>query len=367
MIAELQVEEEHLPVWYSSEYPCNIPLPINGLKELEGEVIAWGKSDKQRVPLVSVDREETTFQFNWEDWKVYILGEKYREVRKPFYARIPLHYHSVPGYIRTIGAKLMLSRRTPTLPKYDFPGFPIEQGFEVLQHLYESRCRNHVPTSKDSTRVILTHDIDTEDGFKWVKETAKLEMTYGFQSIFNVVGQGYRIDYEILDWLAENGFEIGLHGYNHDNKLIFLTESEIRRRIERCGPLLKRYGIKSFRSPSFLRNERLFNVLRDYFEYDYSVLDTDIICPGGNGGCLWTKKFTLRGLTHIPTTVPFEAPLYFHVRPENLIEFWKPKIEWLHACNGNVVVLTHPDPHYSGNKKMLNIYEDLLRLLNTKI
>jgi len=122
--------------------------------------------------------------------------------------------------------------------------------------------------------------------------------------------------------------------------------------------------MKSFRSPSWFRNEKLFRVAKDYFEYDYSYLDTDIICPGGNGGCLWTKPFSLLdGLTHIPTTIPFEAPLWFGYVPEQLLRFWMPKVKWLKSCGGNIVVNTHPDPHYSGNDRMLNVYKQLLVLL----
>jgi len=193
-----------------------------------------------------------------------------------------------------------------------------------------------------------------------------LEMEYGFRSLWNVVGCS-KIDYEVLDWLMENGFEIGLHGYNHDNRLIFLAEEEIRNRLDRCVELLNRYHMRSFRSPSWFRNEKLFKVLKDYFEFDYSYLDTDIICPGGNGGCLWTRSFSLlSGLIHIPTTIPFETPLWFRYAPEQLLEFWMPKIKWLMSCGGNIVVNTHPDPHYSGNDRMLTVYEELLSFLKNR-
>jgi len=368
LIARLEIEPQYLPDWFIEGYPAHIPLPPKRFEELEGKVVAWGVCEREKIPLLSVESGVIFSQYNWGEWKDYILGEKYRDITRPFYTRLPFHYHIVPGPLRNISARVLLAKRAPSAyPRDDFPGFPIEQGFELLNHVYERISGTHGLETHRSSQIILIHDIDTEEGFRWVKRIANLEIEYGFRSLWNVVGHKYKINYEILDWLVENGFEIGLHGYDHDNRLIFLPESKIRYRLDQCDRLLRRYQIKAFRSPSWFRNEMLFNVLKDYFLYDYSCLDTDIVCPGGNGGCLWTKTFSLSGLTHVPTTLPFEIPLFFHYVPEQLLEFWKPKIEWLKSCHGNIVVNTHPDPHYSGNVRMLKIYGELLSLLENLI
>ena len=288
MIAKIKVEPSYRPAWFLEDQPAHIPLPTKRFHELPGEVIAWGIWEGKSVPLLSVESGKLFSQYDWSEWKNYILGEKYRDIIRPFYTRLPTHYHIVPGALRNLAGRLLLSSQgVRTIPRHDFPGFPIEQGLELLRYVYEQSGAVHGVGSSSSSQIILTHDIDTKDGFKWVKRTATLEMEYGFRSLWNVVGCS-KIDYEVLDWLMENGFEIGLHGYNHDNRLIFLAEEEIRNRLDRCVELLNRYHMRSFRSPSWFRNEKLFKVLKDYFEFDYSYLDTDIICPGGNGGCLWT-------------------------------------------------------------------------------
>ena len=109
--------------------------------------------------------------------------------------------------------------------------------------------------------------------------------------------------------------------------------------------------------------ETLFEVLADYVTVDYSRLDTDRSCPGGVGGCLWTKSFQVGGLTHMPTTIPFEDPLYWGCPADGLVDFWRPKLDWLRACGGNLVVNTHPEPQFSGNAKMLRAYDQLLDVL----
>jgi len=171
------------------------------------------------------------------------------------------------------------------------------------------------------------------------------------------------IDHGVLAWLAERGFEIGLHGYNHDNRLSFLPETRLRRRLERCRELMTRYSIRGFRSPSWLRNGRLMRVLADYVQYDCSCLDFDWLCPAGSGGVLSASPFRVGRLVEIPTTLPFEAPVCAGADPSEAPAYWGRKIDWLVAVGGQAVVVTHPEPHYSGNQPMLKAYARFLEQL----
>ncbi len=338
---------------------------MQAFRSLPGDIIAWGEGDGEKVPLLSVDDGKIETQFDWEQWKQFILLESYTRQTAPFYARLPFHYHYVPERVRSLALKflLALNKNKGTQPT-DFPGHPIEQGFELLHYLY---CNNGGTASWESSvsgQIFLTHDIDTRGGFEWALKTAAREKKYGFRSLWNVVGNLYKIDYDALDELRKDGFEIGLHGYNHDNKDAFLSEDALRKRFDRCKPLIERYGMKSYRSPSWLRTPMLFDVLKDYISTDFSRLDSDILCPGGQGGCLWTKGFEYGGLLQIPSTVPYEYPLFVGYKPDQLLNFWTPKLKWLRKINGNIVVNTHPDTGYSGNQAMLDSYEQLLIYLN---
>ncbi len=374
-IGVLEIAEDYQPDWFLSGISALIPLPHHPWKPLPGRVIASAKRNGDMIPLLSVMDGEIWSQYNWEDWFNSILNEDYRQLSRPLYTRLPFHYHFIPIFLRNLYYRIQL-KFSNSSTRSGFPNFPIEQGLEAIASIYERHeaTRTKSAESKAKSQIILTHDIDTKAGFNWVKDIASLELKYGFKSIWFAVGHSYinyKINYQVLDWLAENQFEIGLHGYNHDNKLIFLPEARIRRRFDRCVPLIERYSMKSFRSPSWFRNSKLFHVLQDYLQYDYSSLDTDILCPGGSGGCLWTKSFRRNKLTHIPTTIPYEAPLFLphlsssYSSPGQLLEFWKPKLQWLQNCGGNIVVITHPEPTYSGNPKMLVAYEKLLVYLKS--
>lgn len=369
-IGLLEIAKDYRPDWMISDIPAQIPLPKINWQPLPGKLIASASLGNLQIPLITEVAGEYFSQYDWQSWFHWILAEDYRQISRPLYTKFPFHYHSIPTHLRMIIYRLLVRFYKYPKPK-GFPSFPIEQGLEVLSSIYDN-IAGKPQYSSSRTKIILTHDIDTKAGFQWVKDIASLEIKYGFSSIWFVVAHAfadYRVNYSILDWLASHGFEIGLHGYNHDNKLIFLPPEQMLRRFERCLPLIKRYQMQSFRSPSWFRNRQLFQVLNQYLPYDYSYLDADVACPGGFGGCLWTKPFQRDGLTHIPTTILYEAPLFMpelgglDATPEKIFQFWQPKLQWLQSCGGNIVVITHPDPAYSGNPKMLAAYELLLSYL----
>lgn len=364
-IARLGVEPAYRPDWFRQDAGSHIPLPppdVAVSSDLPGAAVVWAETAGGRLSLVSVDAEGGHIRYDWPRWRRFVLGEHYRTQTRPLYTRLPFHYHRIPGALRRLAARALLSGNAPTRDDAGFPGFPIEQGFELLADVW-ARVGTTDAAPGVTAEVVLTHDIDTREGFPWVRQTAELELTRGFRSIWHVVGQGDPPDHAVLEWLVERGCTVGLHGYNHDNRLAFLSADQIRWRLDACRPLIERYGIRAFRSPSWFRSDTLFRVLRDYVAVDYSRLDTDRSCPGGPGGCLWTRPFELDGLTHVPTTVPFEDPLYWGCTPETLVAFWRPKIAWLRACGGGIVVNTHPEPQFSGNARMLRAYAQLLDLL----
>ena len=310
-IARLSITPAFRPDWYLEDRVASVPLPPPSLAapvdDLPGTVAAWADdAGDAPVPLVSVDEDGVHCRYDWSTWCDFVVGERYRQQRRPLYTRLPFHYHRIPGAIRGLAARALLSGQGPDQGD-TFPGFPIEQGFELLAHVVGQAPRR---SSEAVPTVTLTHDIDTGAGYPWVRQTAERELAHRFRSVWLVVGRGDPPDHAVLEWLVEQGCEIGLHGFNHDNKLAFLAADQIRRRLDACRPLIDRYRIRCFRSPSWFRSETLFSVMRDYLPVDYSRLDTDRSCPGGVGGCLWTRPFELDGLTHVPTTVPFEDPLF---------------------------------------------------------
>ncbi len=367
-IARITVAPAYRPAWFRDDAAAHVPLPPPSVApptaELPGTAVVWAEDvERKRLALLSVDSGRGHIRYDWDCWSRFVLGERYRTLSRPLYTRLPFHYHRIPGVIRRIAATALLGGHSPAAGSGAmFPGFPIEQGFELLTYVWE-RLGKLAAADTPTSEIILTHDIDTRAGFPWVKPMAELELAHGFRSIWHVVPHGDPLDHALLDWLVDRGCAIGLHGYNHDGRLAFLPAERIRGRLDACHDLIARYDIRSFRSPAWFRSETLFDVLKDYDMIDYSRLDTDRSCPGGVGGCLWTRRFELDGLTHMPTTIPFEDPLYWGHSADQLVDFWRPKVAWLLACGGNIVVNTHPEPQFSGNARMLRAYDQLLDVL----
>lgn len=294
-----------------------------------------------------------------------VIYEKYVDIKRPLYTRLPFNYQRLPAAIRYYGQRLL---RTDGACDRSFPAWPFEGSLERLRKASKGRlpaasCAFSKalswPGSKRSV-VVLTHDIESDTNWTWVRRIAEVEMDLGFRSCWNVVPRLYRIDHDTLKWLKENGFEIGLHGYNHDNKLVFLAEAAIRRRIESAGPFMREYNIRGFRSPSWLRNAKLFGVLKDYFLYDMSALDVDRISPGGVGGSCSLFPYSVNGLVEVPTTIPYEYPLQRGVAADGLNDFWKGKISMIKEIGGAIAVITHPDPYYGGSDVLVDAYRKLL-------
>jgi peptidoglycan/xylan/chitin deacetylase (PgdA/CDA1 family) len=324
----------------------------------------WETMDgSARHPLVWSDgngRRQCAIDF--DRWLTVLKNETYRtEHQKPLTAKLPFNYHQLPERIRfgVISAILQIkrnaNRRNPRFPVNHFNG-----GCEILcQQL------NSYPDVKPGEPfLILTHDIETEYGFEWIKKISSIEERYGYYSSWNIVPKRYPIQRKILHDLLERGHEIGLHGIRHDNREAFLSRNQLHREFLDLKDLLEEFHISGYRSPAWFRTKRMFEVLSDHFTFDMSCLDTDLTCPAGQGGVGLIRPFRLSSrLLELPCTLLFDSPLYWGVPPERLPFYWQPKIEFIRFHCGMLLITTHPDPTYLGNPKMLNSYNDLLKYL----
>ena len=100
---------------------------------------------------------------------------------------------------------------------------------------------------------VLTHDVETADGLRSISKLADLEEKLGFRSSWNIVPYKYKIDRGLIRDLQRRGFEIGIHGYNHDGKL-FSSRRTFVRRAQWINRALEEYRAVGFRAPMMHRN-----------------------------------------------------------------------------------------------------------------
>jgi peptidoglycan/xylan/chitin deacetylase (PgdA/CDA1 family) len=200
---------------------------------------------------------------------------------------------------------------------------------------------------------VPTHDVETAEGMRNIERIANLEEDIGFRSSWNVVPHKYPVDIGLLRDLQRRGFEIGVHGYNHDGKL-FTSRAVFDGRVPAIHRALKDFGAIGFRAPMVHRNLEWLQALD--VEYDASYFDVDPYqaMPGGIGS-VW--PFIAGRFVELPYTLPQDHTLFIALG-EATGRIWEEKIDYVAQLGGAALFITHPD--YLTTDARLNAYRDLL-------
>ena len=192
--------------------------------------------------------------------------------------------------------------------------------------------------------VVLHHDVDSAKGLTKCAQLMALEKRLNFRSAFYFVAEDYFTPLKLRASLSDSGFEIGVHGINHDGKL-FRTPSAFFERAPKIRYYLREWGAVGFTSPSMLRNTCLMAELD--IEHGCSTFDTDPFEPQSEGvGTIFPHYADnvsgSKSYLELPYTLPQDHCLFVILR-ENDIRIWKEKLDWI-ADNGGMALLnSHPD------------------------
>jgi glycosyltransferase involved in cell wall biosynthesis len=220
--------------------------------------------------------------------------------------------------------------------------------------------------------VVLTHDVEGSKGLDRVEQLMALELQYGFRSSFNFVPEGeYRVSDELRKSVESAGFEVGVHGLEHDGKL-YRTKPKFAADARRINHYVREWNVSGFRSP--LMQHRLGWLHQLDVEYDASTFDTDPFEPEPDGmGTIfpfWVPGPNGSGYVELPYTLVQDFTL-FKVLGERNLEIWKNKLDWIADRGGMVLVNTHPDYMCFGGKQErdefpISFYEEFLRYIRDK-
>ncbi len=220
---------------------------------------------------------------------------------------------------------------------------------------------------------ILTHDVELQFGHDKCYRLMMLEKELGFRSSFNFVPERYEVSPELRKLLTENGFEVGVHGLQHDGKL-YLSKKEFLCRAKKINRYLREWNSCGFRSPSMHHNLEWINELN--IEYDASTFDTDPFEPQSDGcGTIFPfiveDKKNKKSYVELPYTLPQDFSLFVIMKEPN-IDIWKKKIDWIAEKGGMALLNVHPD-YINFNKRSngpeefsVKIYKDLLNYVKDK-
>lgn len=200
---------------------------------------------------------------------------------------------------------------------------------------------------------VPTHDVETADGWKSIERIAELETAFGIRSSWNIVPHKYLVDLGLLRDLQSRGFEVGVHGYNHDGKL-FTSRAIFNDRLPAMNAALARFGVSGFRAPMVHRNLEWLQSLEIDHDGSYFDVDPYQAMPGGVGG-VW--PFIAGRFVELPYTMPQDHTLFvaLHERDGRI---WHEKLDYIAAMGGMALIVTHPD--YLNTESRLDTYRRLL-------
>ena len=205
--------------------------------------------------------------------------------------------------------------------------------------------------------LILTHDVETNNGQNQCKYLMDLELKLNFRSSFNFVPKRYNVSSSLRNELTSNGFEIGIHGLYHDG-MLYSSSAVFDRRAKEINKYLKEWGAVGFKSPSMHRNLNWLHKLD--IEYDSSTFDTDPFepQPDGTGKIFpfWINgNIDHKGYIELPYTLPQDFTLFVLLK-EKSITLWKQKLDWIAENGGMALLNTHPD-YMNFDKSKCNFQE----------
>jgi peptidoglycan/xylan/chitin deacetylase (PgdA/CDA1 family) len=181
----------------------------------------------------------------------------------------------------------------------------------------------------------------------------EVERAHGLRSSWNVVPHRYHVDDERLRDLAEDGFEIGVHGLYHDGRDLE-SLATLLARLPAMREAAERWGAVGFRAPATHREWDWMPLLG--FDYDTSSPDTDPFEPQAGGCCSWLPFFN-QELVELPLTMPQDHTL-FVILGRSDEATWVEKASRLRARGGMALMDTHPD--YLLDERVLRAYESFL-------
>jgi glycosyltransferase involved in cell wall biosynthesis/peptidoglycan/xylan/chitin deacetylase (PgdA/CDA1 family) len=199
---------------------------------------------------------------------------------------------------------------------------------------------------------VMTHDVETAEGFRRIDALAKLEERLGVRSAWFIIPHKYKVDHGLLEDLRQRGHEIGLHGYNHDGRL-FTSPKRFMWRAKAINIATGAFHASGFRAPMVHRNLDWMQALQ--IDYDASCFDVDPFqaMPGGVGGP-W--PFLYGNFVELPYTIPQDHTLF--ALGNASVDIWLKKYRMIQDLRGMALLITHPD--YMDSQSRLDIYRQYL-------
>lgn len=228
--------------------------------------------------------------------------------------------------------------------------------------------------------LILRHDVETQAGQEKVTQLVEVEKELGFRSAFYFIPEKYKVSSQLRTQLNNEGFEVGVHGLNHDGKL-YRSPRIFKQRAKKINRYMREWGAVGFAAPA-CHHILDWNYALDIL-YDTSTFDTDPFQPHPSNLNTIFPKWIDHGLfpnpayadhngyVELPYTLPQDFQMFVILQQDN-ISIWKEKVDWIVKHGGMVHMVTHPDYICFGNEELgmeeypVEYYQQILRYIKTR-
>jgi hypothetical protein len=246
-----------------------------------------------------------------------------------------------------------------------FPSWPVDRSVDVLTEelmalTLRASNRERLPfiwfwPEGQEACAILTHDIETKAGRDLTVKLMDVDESFGFKASIQVVPEKrYPVSQGFLDTIRSRGFEVNVHGLDHDGNL-FQDRNAFLERAKRINEYAVTYGARGFRSPTMYRN---IDWLQDLnFSYDMSVPNVARLEPQHGGCCTVMPYFLPGGMLELPLTTTQDYTI-FNVLNDYSTALWKQQINVILKGHGLVSLIIHPD--YVFSCRAQDVYRQLL-------
>ena len=334
---------------------------IASIRNRNGEVVSYIIKNTQKKSIyIPFSIDEVMVNYHYER---YI--QKARTV--PPKILINLFYTFKPLIPRRVQITLR-AYLTKFQSKIKFPRWPTETSLEDFKRFIFGLFAGAAKTKKipfvwfwpnnKKYCLVLTHDVEGVTGWRNIGRIISLEKGLGFKSSFNIIPKSNYIKSEVLDSIKRGGFEIGVHGYNHDGRL-FSSKKIFEERIKKINEIAEQWGARGFRSPSTYRNPDWYNLME--LDYDSSFPDSDRYEPQP-GGCLSIFPYFIGKIIELPITMPQDFTLFALLEQKDA-QIWREKAEEIKKRTGMICLIAHPDKGYIGDKDNEKLYREFLDFL----
>lgn len=374
-----------LPEGWEQAMPSESEVGVTGFFQFGSKIVCYGASNtgvakeatsaKSFDALKSVRRNGSDIQLPFniarviENLRLEHYVKQFASPPKKFvnHAVVRKAYYSVREALPVLVRRYLQRSYFNGWRKLPFPKWPVDFTVdnlheEYLRLLMEARGVTRMPfiwfwPEGASSAVILTHDVETAAGRDFTSTLMDLDASYGFRASIQVVPEKrYEVPDEFIRGIRSRGFEFNVHDLNHDGNL-YRDQTEFLRRAQKINGYVQKYNARGFRSGAMYRNLDWYDVFE--FSYDMSAPNVAHLEPQ-RGGCCTVMPYFVGKILEIPLTTSQDYSL-FQILNDYSIELWKEQISLIHARNGLISFISHPD--YLIESRARAVYVQLLGYL----